>query len=322
MPEDLGALLDNRDCLLIEGDLRPALRPAGLRATDPAELWNIDQPDKILAAHQDSITAGADILLSNTIGANAVRLRIHKAEAQLAAINQAGAELAHQAAAEATRPILAAGRIGPTGEVMEPMGTMTEARAEQIYLEQATALQSGGIRLLWAEGLTALEEVGAVASAAHALGLGWVVTMRFDAAGHSMMGISPAQFATFADGLSNPPLAIGSDCSGGPDSSLLVLKALIASGIERPLIVRSGQDSAGATPLATSGAGVRNMAEFATLARDMGARVIGACPNAGAAHLTAMRQALDATPRGPRPTAEMIAARLSENLEAGLDGPV
>ncbi len=315
MLDPLSRLLDTRDWVLADGATGTALINAGLPAGKPPGSWALDNPDGLRAHHRATIAAGADLFLTNSFGANDARQRQWQdasGQDRAIAINRAAAEIACEVAAGADRPVLAAGSMGPTGEIMAPIGTMTLSRAVAIYTAQAQALRDGGVRLLWAETLSSLDEVRAIAEAARAVDLPWCVTMSFDTAGRSMMGVAPPQLAAMVEGLRNPPVAIGANCGSGPAELLRSLTALVASGTERPLIAKAnaGVPHFGAGRVGYDGTPAL-MADYAVLARDIGARIIGGCCGTTAEHLRAMRAALEATPRGPRPSPEAIAARLT-----------
>ena len=321
MPDPLSRLLAARDWLLADGATGTALINAGLPVGQAPGSWALDNPEGLLAHHRATIAAGADLLLTNSFGANAAQQRSRDTQsdgaARAAAINHAAARIALAATAEAGRPVLVAGSIGPTGEVMAPFGPMTQARATEIYTAQAQALAEGGVRLLWAETLSSLEEVRAIAAAARATGLPWCVTMSFDTAGRSMMGVAPAQFAAMVEGLRHPPLAIGANCGSGPADLLRSLIALAASGTKRPLIAKANAGvphfSAGRV---TYDGTPELMADYAVLARDIGARIIGGCCGTSDGHLRAMHAALSASSRGPRPDPEAVATRLARHASA------
>ena len=315
MSDPLSRLLGTRDWVLADGATGTALINAGLPAAKAPGSWALDNPDGLRTHHRATIAAGADLFLTNSFGTSDARHR-PLGEEHAGAVNRAAAEIACEIAAQAGRPVLAAGSMGPMGEIMAPIGTMTLARAVALYTAQAQALRDGGVGLLWAETLSSLDEVRAVAEAARAVGLPWCVTMSFDTAGRSMMGVAPPQFAAMVESLRNPPVAIGANCGAGPAELLRSLIALVASGTERPLIAKAnaGVPHFGAGRVGYDGTPAM-MADYAVMARDIGARIIGGCCGTTPEHLRAMRAALEATPRGPRPSPEAIAARLGSTAD-------
>ena len=155
----LDELLAEHDHLLADGAMGTRTFAAGLPAGDAPERWNLDQPEEITNVHRAYIAAGSDIVLTNTFGGTRLRLQLHDLHHQVGTVNRAAAAVARQAAEEADRPVLVAGSMGPTGELIEPLGSLTADEAEDAFAEQAVGLAEGGADLLWLETLRALEEV-------------------------------------------------------------------------------------------------------------------------------------------------------------------
>ena len=170
--EKLSACLAQKGWLLADGATGTNLFRVGLETGYPPELWNFEAPEKISALHNDFIDAGADIILTNSFGGNALRLKLHEAEDRVAELNIAAARLARAAADAAPRDVLVAGSIGPTGELFAPLGALDMAQAEAVFAEQAEALAEGGVDLLQIETMSSLEEVEAAAKAAARVGIG------------------------------------------------------------------------------------------------------------------------------------------------------
>jgi 5-methyltetrahydrofolate--homocysteine methyltransferase len=123
----------------------------GLTAGEPPELWNVDKPDNIRTLYRGAVEAGSDIFLTNTFGGNAARLKLHNAQGRVRELNRVGAALGREIADAADRPVVVAGSVGPTGEIFEPMGSLTHALAVEIFHEQAEGLKEGGADVLWVE---------------------------------------------------------------------------------------------------------------------------------------------------------------------------
>ncbi|WP_347266842.1 betaine--homocysteine S-methyltransferase [Paracoccus sp. (in: a-proteobacteria)] len=312
MADQLSRMLGERPWLLADGATGTNLYNMGLAPGQAPDLWCESQPEKVRDLHRQMIAAGADVILTNSFGANANRLRLSGAADRVAAVNRAAARLARDCARESGRAVVVAGSIGPTGEIMAPMGRLTEAEATELFTTQAQALKEGGVDVLWVETISAAEEFRAFARAAQAVAMPWCGMMSFESAGRSMMGVTPPQLSALIDRLPNPPIAYGANCGTGPAELLRAVAGFAASGCERSYIAKPNagvpryhEDGLvyDATPAA--------MAEFAVLARDMGVRIIGGCCGTTPAHLAAMRQALVEAPRGPRPSAELVSARIA-----------
>jgi 5-methyltetrahydrofolate--homocysteine methyltransferase len=311
MSDLLSRLLTERDWLMADGATGTNLFNMGLSAGEPPELWNTDQPDKIRTLYRGAVDAGSDLFLTNTFGGNASRLKLHGAQGRVRELNRIGAELAREIVDAAGRPVVVAGSVGPTGEIMTPMGSLTHERAVEMFHEQAEGLKEGGVDVLWVETISAAEEFRAAAEAFALAGMPWCGTMSFDTAGRTMMGLTSAQMVAMIDKLPNPPLAFGANCGVGASDLLRTVLGFVAAGPERPIIAKGnagipkyhdGHIHYDGTP--------ELMAEYAVLARDCGAKIIGGCCGTMPEHLSAMRAALESRPRGPRPTLDEITTTL------------
>jgi 5-methyltetrahydrofolate--homocysteine methyltransferase len=308
----LSDLLGERDYLLADGATGTNMMAMGLPAGQPPDLWNTEKPENVTRLHESFLEVGADIILTNTFGANACRLRLDKAETRAREINEAGARLARAAADAAGRPVVVAGSIGPTGEMLEPLGALTPQEAEATFGEQAEALAEGGVDVLWIETIFAFGELAAAVAAAARTGLPVVATMTFDTAGRTMMGDTPAQALEFVHGLEQRLVAFGANCGTGPAMLLDTLRQLrLASGGDGVLVAKGncGVPQLVAGKLVYSG-DEDTMARYARMARDSGARIVGGCCGTTPAHLEAIAHALDGYTPGPAPDTEAIEATL------------
>jgi 5-methyltetrahydrofolate--homocysteine methyltransferase len=272
----------------------------GLEAGYPPDLWCVEKPEEVLWLHGAFLEAGADIVLTNSFGANAPRLKLHKAELRVAELNAAAAQLAREATRQhfedTGRKAVVAGSMGPTGELFEPMGTLTHTDTVAYFTEQANALAEGGAEVIWIETMSSLEEVAAAAEAARATSLPVCATLTFDTARRSMMGVTPADYAQFA--LEIGLDMAGSNCGVGPAELMDSTQGLIAAGIEIPVVAKGNCG----IPQYVDGAihfhgSPELMAQYALYARDAGANIIGGCCGTTPEHIAAMVNALDSTPR-------------------------
>ncbi|RYG92398.1 betaine--homocysteine S-methyltransferase [Loktanella sp. IMCC34160] len=311
MSNALSRLLETRDWLMADGATGTTLFNMGLSSGDAPEMWNIDHPDRITALYQGAVDAGSDLFLTNSFGGNASRLKLHGAEGRVGELNRIAAEIGREVADKAGRPVVVAGSVGPTGEIMAPMGSLTHDIAVEMFHEQAEALKEGGADVLWVETISASEEFAAAAEAFRRADMPWCGTMSFDTAGRTMMGVTSADMVKMVGKLDHQPLAFGANCGVGAADLLRTVMGFAAAGPELPLISKGnagipkyhdGHIHYDGTP--------ELMAEYAILARDAGATIIGGCCGTTADHLRAMREALETRPRGDRPTLEAIAAAL------------
>lgn len=311
MTDALSRLLSTRDWLMADGATGTNLFNMGLSSGDAPEMWNIERPDNIRTLYRNAVEAGSDIFLTNTFGGNASRLKLHGAQGRVHELNRIAAALGREIADAAGRTVVVAGSVGPTGEIMAPMGTLTHETAVEMFHQQAEGLKDGGVDVLWVETISSAEEFRAAAEGARLAGMPWCGTMSFDTAGRTMMGVTSAQLADLVERLPNPPIAFGANCGVGASDLLRTVLGFFAQGTERPVIAKG---NAG-IPKYKDGAIVYDgtpelMAEYAVLARDAGVRIIGGCCGTMPDHLRAMRHALETRPKGPRPTLETISAAL------------
>tara|TARA_B100001939_G_scaffold339552_1_gene346498 strand:+ start:448 stop:1488 length:1041 start_codon:yes stop_codon:yes gene_type:complete len=308
--QKLHKCLTKKGWLLADGATGTNLFKKGLETGYPPELWNIEAPQKISALHKEFVEAGADIILTNTFGGNSLRLKLHNAENRVKELNIASAKLAREAADSASRDVLVAGSIGPTGELFSPLGTLDMTEAEAVFSQQAQALVEGGVDLLQIETMSSLEEVEAAVRASIATGFPVFVTMTFDTAGRSMMGVSPDDFAHFVGKLRIN--GFGANCGIGP-AELLHSVDSFKDIVGIPIIAKGncgipryidGEIHYHGTP--------ELMAKYAVLARDAGAEIIGGCCGTTPQHIKAMANALNNTPKGSRPDKNMLERELGK----------
>ncbi len=320
MGNALSDLLATRDWLLADGATGTNLFNMGLSSGDAPELWNADAPEKIRALYSGAVDAGSDLFLTNTFGANASRLKLHDAQDRVHELNRLGAELGREVADGAGRKVIVAGSVGPTGEIMAPMGALTHELAVEMFHEQAEGLKAGGADVLWVETISAPEEYKAAAEAATLAGMPWCGTMSFDTAGRTMMGLTSAAMAQMVGKMKSPPLAFGANCGVGASDLLRTVLGFVEAGPTAPIIAKGnagipkyvdGHIHYDGTP--------DLMAEYAVLARDCGARIIGGCCGTMPDHLRAMRAALDSRAPGPRPTLDAIETALG-GFSSAADG--
>ncbi len=285
----LSELLDRRKVILADGAMGTMLHRAGLTIGAP-EQWNVKKPEVVLAIHRGYINAGSDFISTNTFGGTRNRLKLDNLEDRVAELNEAGARLAREAAGDR----LVAGSVGPTGELMEPLGALTMDGARESFAEQARALKAGGVDFALIETMSALEEVQAAIEGVREAGLPAAVTMSFDTNFRTMMGIKPAlAVATIAGwGVA----VIGANCGNGP------------AEIERIMTEMSAALPAGVVLMAKSNAGMPRwkddritydgtpevMADYASRMAALGVRVIGGCCGSTPEHIAGMRKAIDA----------------------------
>ncbi len=297
-------MLDAKACVLADGATGTNLFALGLQSGDAPELWNIDHPDRITQHYRSFIDAGSDLVLTNSFGGTRFRLKLHKAQDRVAELNLAAAALLREAVAASGRDVIVAGSIGPSGEILAPLGDLVAAEAIAGFAEQARALADGGADVLWIETMSSQEEVECAVAGARETGLPVVFTMSFDTNGRTMMGVGAADVIRLHQRLGAH--ACGTNCGIGASevvATILNMRASLGDG-DAPILVAKancgipefvdGEIRYNGTP--------EIMARYAVMARDAGARIVGGCCGTTPVHVAAMRAALDATPADNPPS--------------------
>ncbi len=289
----LQALLNAEPILMADGAMGTMLFEAGLKFGDPPEVWNVSHPDLVRAVHRGYIDAGSKLILTNTFGGNRFRLGMHNLQSRVPELNRTAAIILRAEVDAAGTGALVVGDIGPSGEILAPLGTLEYADAVEGFAEQAAALIAGGVDAIWIETMSALEEIQAAFEGVRlaSADIPVITTMTFDTRGHTMMGVSPEQAAKAL--LALGATAIGGNCGNGPDEIMGVVRKMKAAYPDAILVAKS---NAGMPELvkgkAVYQAKPNDMAKYAQEIRDAGARVIGACCGSTPAHLKAMSDVL------------------------------
>jgi 5-methyltetrahydrofolate--homocysteine methyltransferase len=275
--------------VIADGGMGTMLFSLGLQRGDSPELWNVNEPEKVASIHAGYADAGAKIILTNTFGGNRFRLDQHGDRA--VELNEAGAVLARKAIGE--RPIVIGGSMGPTGQFIEPLGTMTFEQAVAVFAEQARGLLAGGVDVFWIETMSDLEELRAAFEGARQVSADTpiVTTMTFDTKGRTMMGVKPEQAVKSLKKMG--AVALGANCGNGPQEIEDVIGKMREADPDAVLVAKS---NAG-LPKMVNGETVYDatpdvMGAYAVRVRDLGANIIGACCGSTPDHIKAIANAL------------------------------
>jgi methionine synthase I (cobalamin-dependent) len=311
MTNILSDLIAAKGWCVADGATGTNLFGRGLETGYPPELWSVERPDDILWLHNSFLEAGSDLILTNSFGGTSFRLKLHDSQNRVHELNVAAAQLARRAVdahfATTGKRAVVAGSIGPTGELFEPLGSLTHDAAVAGFAEQATALAEGGVDVLWIETMSSNEEVAAAIEAAKTMGLPICATMTFDTASRSMMGVMPADFASFAT--ASGASFIGANCGIGPAELLHSVNGILTQSGDVPVVAKGNCGIPAYVEGAIHYHGTPElMADYALFARDMGAKIIGGCCGTSPAHVAAMTKALETTPVRPFDAAAMTAA--------------
>ena len=319
--------LATRPWLLADGATGTNYFQMGLESGDAPEMWNFDHPERVRSLHRRFIEAGADIVLTNSFGGNRHRLKLHNAQDQVREINIAAAKNARAEADAVSRPVYVGGSVGPTGEIMEPIGALSHDEAVKAFAEQAHALKEGGADVLWIETMSSEEELKAAVEGCAAAGLPIVTTMSFDTNGRTMMGITPKAFGALTAALPTQPVAIGANCGVGASELVATVLGISEARPDAAVVAKGncgipqyvdGHIHYTGTPAL--------MADYARIALDAGAKIIGGCCGTSPEHLASMRTALETYSKGERPTIERIelalgpVSQLAKGVDTAADG--
>ena len=305
----LDKLLATRDFILTDGATGTGLFELGLTAGEAPETWNIKHEKKIREHYQSFIDSDCDIILTNSFGGNSLRLKLHGLSDKAFLFSKISAEIGRDLINKSNKEVILAGSVGPTGELIKPLGTLNYEDAVEVFHEQMEGLKAGGIDLVWAETLSDPVEYQAISEAAGLTKIQWCGTMSFDTKGNTMMGFTPSNLVDLIEQLVFKPIAAGANCGVGPSD--LIRTILDFEAAKFPVIAKSnagipefvnGKIQYSGTPAL--------MAEYAFLARSAGARIIGGCCGTSAKHIKAMREVLVSRESSRRPSLKEIESKL------------
>ncbi|MBN1933677.1 MAG: homocysteine S-methyltransferase family protein [Anaerolineae bacterium] len=288
--QELSRVLESGHTLIADGATGTMIQSMGLSVGSPPELWNAEQPANVRKLYRAYLDAGSQIILTNTFGGS--RLKLDRAGgfgARTVEFNRAAAGLARL---EADGKAYVAGDIGPTGELMEPYGTLGYDEAVKVFAEQARALVEGGVDLLWVETMSDLSEAQAAVTAVKSVcDLPVFCSLSYTKSGRTMMGVKPSQAAEtlWPLGLA----AIGMNCGEGIE-------------IVPPVLTEYRQALPGAALIAKPNAGLPRLVDGQTvfdLGSDafaehapkwvaLGARIVGGCCGSSPQHIAAIAAVL------------------------------
>ena len=279
--------------LISDGAMGTMLQGKGLTDGGAPELWNVENPTAIEEVLEEYAAAGANLITTNTFGGTRGRLQMHGLEDRLFELNKAGAESAREVA-DRHPGCFVMGDVGPSGELMEPMGTMTVDEAKALFADQIKALVAGGVDAILIETMSDLQEVEAAVKAAKEVApeLPVIVTFSFDTNLRTMMGVKPAVAVTTlaAEGVR----IIGANCGRGVDEMRVIAKELTDARPDGVYIIT--QSNAG-LPKLVGGDFIydgtpEEMAKYAQDMKELGVNVIGSCCGSTPAHTKAMAATL------------------------------
>jgi 5-methyltetrahydrofolate--homocysteine methyltransferase len=276
-----------------DGAMGTMLQEAGLDDGGAPELWNVERPEVIAGILDQYASAGSRLITTNTFGGTRPRLAMHGLEDRVTELNEAAARVA-RSVADAHPETYVLGDVGPSGDLMEPMGTLTPEGAVELFSEQISALAAGGADAILIETMSDLSEVEAAIAAARAVapGLPVIATMSFDTNLRTMMGVTPANAVVAIAGMGAD--VVGANCGRGVDEMRVIAGQMAESRPDGTLLIM--QSNAG-LPVLIDGefryTGTPDeMAAFAIEMRGIGIDVLGACCGSSPAHIAAISAAI------------------------------
>jgi len=312
----LSWLEERRQPLLGDGAMGTLLNARGVGFDQCFDALNLTNPALVGEIHRAYIEAGAQIIQTNTFGANRYKLAAHGLEAKVAEINRAGVELARRVALASFKEVLIAGDVGPLGVRLAPFGRVQPEQARQVFAEQINALAQAGADLLIIETFSDLQEIlEAIAAARQVCDLPIVASMTFTRDDLTLLGDSPTKVAQT---LARAGVElIGINCSGGPAQIWRILRQMRQAA---PQARFSVMPNAG-WPEQVGGrimypANPEYFGEYALAFCEAGATLVGGCCGTTPQHIAAMRAALDKLPQGCAPSISELSlpAEVEERL--------
>ncbi|MCJ7508716.1 MAG: bifunctional homocysteine S-methyltransferase/methylenetetrahydrofolate reductase [candidate division Zixibacteria bacterium] len=301
-----------KGCMLCDGAMGTLLYSRGIGFEQPFDELNLSKPEMVQKVHQDYIKAGAEIIETNTFGANRFRLGAHGLQGKVKEINLKGAKLAREAREIEGEPVFVAGSIGPLGKPLAPIGKITSSQACEAFQEQAEALLEGGVDLFMIETFSDLVEIAeAIKGVRKVSQLPIVAQMTFNEEGLTLMGYTPFEIAKELERMKVE--VVGVNCSVGPQIVLDVIYQMKKATSLR----LSAQPNAG-FPRFVDGRFIylsspEYFAECARKFLSAGVGVVGGCCGTTPQHIRAMAKVLKE--KGPGLVEEVEVIEVEKELD-------
>ncbi|MBU1027043.1 MAG: homocysteine S-methyltransferase family protein [Candidatus Margulisbacteria bacterium] len=271
----------NKRILVMDGAMGTQLMERGVRPEDCFDAQNLKNSESVLSVHKAYVEAGADIIETNTFGANRIKLADYKLDNKVHEINVAAAKLARKAIGSKG---FVCGSIGPLGKMIDPLGEVTFEQAYEAFAEQAKALADGGVDVICIETISDLQEMRAgVIAAKTATNLPVIASLTYDDGEKTIYG-TPAEVAVVVlESLGVD--VISANCSTGPEGMLKVARKLIANSQHSIMVM----PNAGMPELVDNKAVYKmtpkKFGEFAAKFAKLGVKIIGGCCGTGPEHI-------------------------------------
>jgi len=282
----------NKRILIIDGAMGTQLMAKGVRPEDCFDAQNLKNPDIVLSVHKSYIDAGADIIETNTFGANRIKLADYNLIDKVFEINVQAVKIAKAAAKDKA---FVCGSIGPLGKMIDPLGEITFDQAYAAFAEQAKALQEGGADVVSIETMSDLQEMrAAVIAVKNETKLPIIASLTYDDGEKTIYGTPPEVAVVVLEALGIDVIA--ANCSTGPEGVLKVAKRYLAA-TKLPVMV---MPNAGMPDLIDNKAVYKmtpkKFGEFAEKFAKLGVRIIGGCCGTTPEHIRAVKDSIDPHP--------------------------
>ena len=287
-------LVESGKTLIGDGAMGTLLQEKGLTDGGAPELWNVEKPEVIEEIFDQYAKAGANFLTTNSFGGTRPRLQMHGLEDRVSELNKAASEIAKKVAANYS-DVFVMGDVGPSGELMEPMGTLTIESAKEIFSEQIKALLAGGADGIVIETMSDLGEVQAAVTAVQEIDpeIPIIVMLSFDTNLRTMMGVKPAQAVSEISKMGVK--IIGANCGRGTNEISVIAKEMSENRIDGVYLIT--QSNAGLPKLVGADfvydGTPEEMAKYALEMKGLGINIIGACCGSTPVHIEAIKNAVN-----------------------------
>jgi 5-methyltetrahydrofolate--homocysteine methyltransferase len=284
--------LNSKRILLCDGAMGTELQRRGLKVGDCPEEYNLSHPEMIQAIHRDYFDAGSDMVETNTFGANRLRLKFYGLENQVRKINLASVKNAKEVC---PKDKFIAGSVGPLGEILEPLGSISENYAYEIFSEQSKILEEGGVDIIFIETMMAIDEaVVALKAAKDITSLPVAVSMTFELGKTGLKTPWGVDIPTAVKELTSAGAdIIGSNCGKGFDEMMQVIDEM-KKLTTRPILTQS---NAGIPDLLDGNLHYKETPEMIAPKvlelLNSGVNIIGGCCGTNPLHIKKMRELLD-----------------------------
>lgn len=289
------------ETILADGAMGTMLHAHGIGFDKCFDELNLTNPSAVAEIHRAYIEAGAQLILTNTFGANRFKLGKHGLGEKVVELSQAGVDLAKRVVAASFRDVLVAGSVGPLGVRIAPFGRVQPEQARTAFAEQIGALAEAGADLIVIETMSDLYEIKeAIKAARQVCNLPIVASVTFTRDDRMVLGDNPAKVARMLK--ETGVEVIGVNCSGGPAQLLRILKQMCQAVPDGKFWVKPNAgwpEQVGGRIMYPADADY--FGDYALSFREMGACIVGGCCGTTPQHIAAMRKALNSTPRINQP---------------------